>query len=310
MPIDPKADAELRGQQRQANALRTQSYPPRHNETMIVASVQANVVFGDPLVNARKAIAILEDLAGQGVRLAVFPEAFLTGYCVECLADANGIAIAKNDPALAHLHARANELGILVIVGFAEKEDGRLYNTAALFEPGRDPRYYRKTHLPELGLDKFVGVGDSLPVFDTAIGKIGILICFDLRHPEPARVLALEGAELIAMPTNWPEGAQISANVTALARAAENRVFFVTCDRVGAEHGFSFIGLSKIISPTGNVLAAAGSVEEVLTAEVDLAEARVKRNVIVPGKFETTVFESRRPELYAALSRVKEPAGV
>jgi predicted amidohydrolase len=269
---------------------------------MRIACVQSDVVFNDPAANLANAVRLIDQLAGEGVEMAVFPEAFLTGYCVECQSDAELISIPADHPVVLELQLKAESVGMTLIVGFAEAVGPTIANTAALIEPGQPMRFYRKTHLPELGLDKFVVPGVDLPVFETRHGKVGILICFDLRPPEAARVLALAGAELIVLPTNWPEGAQISAEHMAIVRAAENRVFLATCDRVGTENGFSFIGLSKIISPTGKVLASAGAGQEVITADIDLAEARVKRNVIVPGKFETTIVESRRPELYNVIS--------
>ncbi len=268
---------------------------------MRVASVQSNVKFADPAVNAERAAAKLAQLAGEGVDLAVFPEAFLTGYCVSSQDEADALAIYDADPALQRLRKASEEHNILAVAGFAERAGDVVRNAAVLFEPGSLPRYYRKTHLPELGLDKFVQAGDSLPVFDTRLGKIGILICFDLRPPEATRALALRGAELIVLPTNWPVGAEVSADHLAIARAAENRVFVVTCNRVGEENGFRFIGRSKIVHPTGRVLAAAGDGDETISADLDLAEARQKRTVGIPGKYETEVFASRRPELYGAL---------
>lgn len=266
---------------------------------MRIACAQLNVVFGDVAANVARAVAQLEELKAQGVDLAVFPEAFLTGYCVERLSDAQSIATEPRT--LLPLREACDRLSITTIVGFAERSGESVYNSAALIEPHRELRIYRKVHLPELGLDKFVEPGNELLVFDTALGRIGLLICFDLRIPEAARVLALRGAELIVLPTNWPEGAETSAEHVAIARAAENRVFVATCNRVGEENGFRFIGRSKIIGPNGKVLAAAGTEEEVVVADIDMAEARIKRNVMIPGKYETTVFESRRPELYSEL---------
>jgi predicted amidohydrolase len=192
---------------------------------------------------------------------------------------------------------------VSAVVGFVEADGERIYNTAALLEPGVSPRFYRKSHLPELGVDKFVDRGDALDVFDTRHGRVGIHICYDLRFPEPSRVLTLDGAEIIVLPTNWPEGAEASAEHVAIARAAENRVFMVTCNRVGEENGFRFIGRSKIVGPAGDVLAAAGSGSEVLIADIDPSQARIKRNVRIPGRYETEVIESRRPELYGAICR-------
>jgi predicted amidohydrolase len=114
-------------------------------------------------------------------------------------------------------------------------------------------------------------------------------------------VLALAGADVILLPTNWPEGAENSAEIMCVARAAENRVWFVTANRVGVEKGFHFIGRSKIISPTGNVLAAAADTETVLIADLDLSEARLKRTVNIPGQYEMEIFKPRRPDLYGKL---------
>ncbi len=269
---------------------------------MKLACVQSNVVFGDSQANAAKAIEKLKELKAEGVDLAVFPEAYLTGYCVDTSEQACAIAISSDSEALKMLQSACEELDILAVVGYAEALDGKVYNAAVLLEPGEAPRVYRKTHLPELGLDKFVEAGQELPVFETRLGKIGILICFDLRPPEATRVLALNGAELIILPTNWPVGAEISAAHIAIARAAENRVFVATCNRVGEEHGFRFIGQSKIIGVTGQVLAAADGEEQTILAEIDLRQARQKRTIGIPGKYETEVFASRNPRLYTKIT--------
>lgn len=275
---------------------------------MRLACVQSNVIFSEPRANLEHAKAKLRELKSKGVDLAVFPEAFLTGYCVSSREEALDISIPRDGSIINELKAAADELGMVTVVGFAEVRGEDLYNTAVLIEPGRENRFYSKTHLPELGYDKFVLPGEEMPVFDTRLGKIGVLICFDLRPPEACRVEALAGADLIVLPTNWPEGAQFAADVMAPCRAAESGVFLATCDRVGTENGFSFIGLSKIISPRGKVLAEAGPEEETIIADVDLAQARNKRIVGIPGKYEMTIFDSRRPELYKGISEVKEPA--
>jgi predicted amidohydrolase len=162
---------------------------------------------------------------------------------------------------------------------------------------------YRKTHLPHLGVDRFVAPGDApLDVYDTAIGRIGLNICFDVRFPEPARVLALNGADLIALPTNWPEGAESAPDYLVNARAIENRVTYVAVDREGAERGFRFIGRSKIVDYRGQTLAEASPDREAIIYDtLDLELARDKHVVVTPGEYELPLFTGRRPELYAAL---------
>jgi|CXWL01.1.fsa_nt_gi predicted amidohydrolase len=269
---------------------------------MKIACFQSDVVFGDPEANANHAIECLHAAKADGVDLAVFPEAFLTGYCVDSFERASAISIEQNHTSLLALQATCDELDILCIVGFAERDGKFLHNSAALIEPNTEARYYRKTHLPELGLDKYVVPGRELPVFETRLGRIGIIICFDSRIPEATRVLALAGAQLVVLPTNWPTGADVTADHICITRAAENRIFFATCDRVGTENGFSFIGKSKIIGVTGKVLASAGSGEECIMAEIDLAEADCKRTVSITGKYETELFATRNPKLYKTIS--------
>ncbi|MBI1755781.1 MAG: carbon-nitrogen hydrolase family protein [Fimbriimonas ginsengisoli] len=263
--------------------------------------MQSDVVYGDPAANAARAVAEIERLAADGVNVVVFPEAFLTGYCAASAEDARAIAIPAEHPAIESLCQAADRFGMLIVAGFAERARDALFNSACILEGSKPPRFYRKAHLPELGLDKYVTPGSALPVFETAFGKIGVLICFDLRIPEATRVLALAGAEVLFLPTNWPQGAEVSAEHMCIARAAENRIFVATCDRVGEEGGFRFIGRSKIIAPSGAVLAAAGDGEETIVAEFDPAQARTKRSVIDPGRFETDTFATRQPELYRSL---------
>jgi predicted amidohydrolase len=160
---------------------------------------------------------------------------------------------------------------------------------------------YRKTHLPFRGVDRFVVPGDELPVFDTPLGRIGIEICYDLRFPAVTRTLALRGADMVAHPTNFPMAAKAQTELITVARAAENRVYLLTANRVGKERWGEFCGWSQIVDPYGTRLAEAGEREEtLLLADVDLEKARDK-DYVVPGEYELYLFGHRRPELYGAL---------
>jgi predicted amidohydrolase len=114
---------------------------------------------------------------------------------------------------------------------------------------------YDKAHLPCCGADKFTTHGNTgFCVFETALGRIGMLICYDLRFPEAAWALALRGADIIALPTNWPTGADTAPEFMVRARAFENRVFVVACNRVGEERGGRYIGHGCIAAPNGEHL--------------------------------------------------------
>lgn len=285
-----------------------------------VACAQLDVVFNDPAANAQRAIQALTECRDNNVDIVVFPECFLTGYCVSSREEAENIAIdatsntghdvSSIDKSVTQVGDACHSLGLMAIVGFAMKDGTKLYNSSVLCGPNGLLKLYSKTHLPELGFDKFADPGTSLPVFETPHGRIGMLVCFDLRHPEPSRCLMLGGADLIALPTNWPEGAFAGPDFIAAARAAENRVFMATCNRVGHENGFDFIGKSGIYDVSGTTLAKAGAQEEIIWADVDLSQARNKRNVVRPGEFETTILESRHPELYKPITEPRNTGSI
>jgi predicted amidohydrolase len=138
--------------------------------------------------------------------------------------------------------------------------------------------------------------------------RVGMLICFDGSFPEASRVLALLGADLIVLPTNWPSGGRCSCDYVPPMRAHENHVYFMAVNRVGEEGGFSFIGNTRVVDWDGKNLAAAPEPKEaVIYAEIDPAKARQKRVVFVPGEYEVDRIAGRRPELYGPLVQRKLP---
>jgi predicted amidohydrolase len=164
---------------------------------------------------------------------------------------------------------------------------------------------YRKTHLPVLGVDRFVRPGDALQTVQTPAGVLGPLICYDLRFPEPPRVLALQGAEIIVHPTNWPRPSADFPDFVTKATARASGVFLVSADRVGEERGHAFLGRSQIVPPSGRPLAEADDHSEtIIVADVDLSLAHRKKVIHIPGVFELDSFGDRRPELYGRLVEV------
>ncbi len=268
-----------------------------------IACCQLDVVKADFPANKAKFEQTLHTLKAEGVELAIFPECFLTGYAFSSREEAHAAAVTQNEAA--DLQNAVDQTGILAIVGFAEVFEGGLANTAVLLEPGAAPRFFRKVHLPYMGLDRFVEPGNDLPVYETRLGRIGILICFDQRPPEAARTMVLKGADLICLPTNWPEGAEMSAHHIAPARAAENRVCYATCNRAGSEGGFNFIGASALYEVSGRCLSKAEAGEEIIIGDLDLPSSRIKRTIIKPGEYEWTADESRRPDLYGIITEPK-----
>jgi predicted amidohydrolase len=209
-------------------------------------------------------------------------------------------------PSTEALAEACRRLEIYAVCGLLERDGDQLRNSAVFVGPEGLVGSYRKTHLPFLGVDRFTVPGDELPVYDTPLGRIGVEICYDLRFPEVTRTLALKGADLVAHPTNFPMAAKIQTELITVARAAENRIYLLTANRVGKERWGEFCGWSQIVDPYGRRLAEAGEMEEtLLVADVELERARDK-DYVIPGEYELYLFGHRRPELYGALVEAEQ----
>ena len=270
---------------------------------MRVAVAQIEPKIAEPKRNLDACLAWLEAAAAQGAELLVLPECAIPGYVFDSAEEALPFAEEIPGPSTDVLSAACRRLGVHVVCGLLEVDGDGLLNAAVLIGPDGLIGKYRKTHLPFLGIDRFTLAGDELPVFDTPLGRIGIEICYDLRFPEVTRALALAGADIVALPTNWPVEARANAELLTTARAYENSVYLLVANRVGRERTAEFCGRSQIVDPTGTRLAETDAVSEgLLVAEVDLELARDKSIVPAPGEYEMHLFGHRRPELYGALT--------
>lgn len=266
---------------------------------MWVAAAQINVEFTNPSANLAKVVDYLRVAAQQGVELVVFPECALSGYVFRSFEEALPFAEkipGKTTNVLAEICRQYN---ISVLVGMLEQDGNDLFNTGVLISPAGLLGKYRKTHTLCLGVDRFIAKGDRLECFDLFEHKVGVLICYDQRFPEAARVLALKGAQLILHASNLPEGTQAYADFLNRSRACENRVFLVHVNRVGDERGVHFIGRSQIINHLGKVLAEANETDEqLITADIDLNLTKDKYVIKAPGEYEFDLFGDRRTVLY------------
>jgi 5-aminopentanamidase len=275
---------------------------------MRVAVAQLEPKLAEQEHNLDACRARLEEAAAAGAELLVLPECAIPGYMFESAEEALPFAEEIPGPSSEALEHDCRRLGMHVVCGLLERDGDVLHNAAVLVGPDGLVGTYRKTHLPFLGVDRFVVPGEELAVYDTPLGRIGVEICYDLRFPEVTRTLALRGADLVAHPTNFPMAAKIQTELITVARAAENRVYLLTANRVGKERSGEFCGWSQIVDPYGKRLAEAGETEEaLLVADVDLQKARDK-DYVIPGEYELYLFGHRRPELYGAL--VEEQSAV
>jgi predicted amidohydrolase len=276
-----------------------------------VAVAQTAPQIGANARNLERLIARLEEAGSKGAGLVVFPECALSGYMVDSIEELHRLAEPVPGPSISRIAEVCARQKVYAVVGLLEQGADALYNSAVLIGPQGLIACYRKAHLPGLGLDRMVAHGNTpYAVHDTPIGRIGMAICYDIRFPEPTRLLALKGADIVAFPSNWPSVERLAPpsaipDVLTRARAIENRVFLAVADRAGEERGSRFLGRSQLVDVFGKVVAEAGSGEELLYADFDLALARQKDFVYAPGRFETHWFADRRTDLYGPLTDAK-----
>jgi predicted amidohydrolase len=266
-----------------------------------VAQVGATV--GDVSANLRLAGRYVRRAASRGCDLLVFPECFVQGYSIR--AEVLALAEARDGPAASNLGALATASGTAIVCGFLERnpaDPAHPYNAALVI--GRDGRQigvYRKTHLFEREHGAF-SRGDDYPVFDVPMGidasrppvRVGVSICADIEYPEVARMLALGGAQVVAVPSADmdPYRAQQAANLAS--RAIENNVYVALANTVDRRRGTTFFGGSGIAGPDGS-LVSAGYLRPRLTI------ARLSDAAVVASGGPGAYLRSRRPQTYRGL---------
>ena len=202
-------------------------------------------------------MAIVE-AADAGARVVVLPELANTGYMFADIDELRAEAEPVDGPSVREWEQLARDRNLIIVGGFAEAgDDGLIYNSAVLVDETGLRARYRKAHLWDREKnDLFTAGSDAPPIVDTAAGHIGVLICYDLEFPEWVRAVALEGAELLCCPTNWPlyprpVGERPSEIVKVQADASVNRMFVAAADRAGRERGQDWLGGSVIVDADG-----------------------------------------------------------
>jgi predicted amidohydrolase len=250
--------------------------------------------------NQSHALAAIRRSAAAGADVVVLPELVTSGYMFESEDEARALAITPADDALAGWASAAGEA--IVIGGFAElAADGRIYNSAAILDHTGLLAVYRKIHLWDQEKLFFSAGSEAPPILDTRVGRLAVVICYDLEFPELTRAVALAGADLIAAPTNWPLADKPVAERAgvvgiAMATARVNGVAIACCDRSGPERGQLWTEGTCVIDQEGWI-AATPDETGLATAEIDLTRSRRKRLTS-----HADLFADRRPEVYARLA--------
>jgi omega-amidase len=252
------------------------------------AAVQFNIRLGDIDANVAYVRSALERLADQGCQLVVLPEMWSCGFDYRKL-----IGLAQRTPEVVEEMGRLSAQYGMVLVGSLPEPDGeKVCNTAYLLDRGNLAGRYRKIHLFSLmNEDRSFTGGDSWLVADTSAGRIGVFICYDLRFPELARRLAVEGAEIIVVPGEWPKPREEHWRTLLKARAIENQLFVVAANCCGMIGKLDFFGSSLILGPKGEYLAEGRDEDCEISATLDFS-------AMVNWRQQITCFPDRKPDYY------------
>jgi N-carbamoylputrescine amidase len=270
---------------------------------------------GSPAENLADALDRIALAASRGAQIIALPELFQSAYFCQRPDDQSAFRLAESipGPTTEALAAAARKRAIVLVGGsiFEKAADGRYFNTAPVLGPdGTLLGVYRKTHIPEDILyheqHYFVPGDTGIRVFDTPVGKLAVLICFDQWFPEAARLAALAGAEIIIYPTAIGDiDETVEQNITGnwqqmwravqVGHAAANNVFVAALNRVGREDALSFWGGSFVADPSGKILVEGGVGEQILLATCDLSRVRALQEA-------WGFLRNRRQEMYGPLT--------
>lgn len=237
--------------------------------------------------------------------LIVFPELFVCGYVIG--KDFESVSEIKDGPSFDRISALAVRHKVGIVYGYCERDNktGKLYNSAQFIDKeGKSLANYRKTHLYSDYEKSYFSPGDSLGMPVKFMGlRIALLICFDIEFPEPIRALALQGLDIVLVPT--ANTCPIQNLITVPSRATENLCFVAYVNRAGIEDcsdlgkPLVFSGVSVVSGPDGLALVQGGSQTEILRCTIDPTLARYNR-----ARAACPYFKDRRPELYGSVSRL------
>jgi predicted amidohydrolase len=281
------------------------------SQTVRASLVQAHSRLGTETVDPRddnlgRAIEAIKAAAGDGARLVAFGELYLTGYRTDEWLHRWATSVYPPDDHVQTLVECARTTGVVILMGAAthgRRMPGDVYNSTLIVGPEGLIGVYRKAHVAGfpyshgISLERcFYSPGKELPVYDTPAGRLGVHICYDLSFPEVSRVQTLRGAQMLVNTSASAEGFEEYWDHVTYTRAVENTTWYVVCSVVGTQRGDVLFGGSRVVDPSGAVVAKAKHNEEdVLTADIDLELPRRIRST-------SHVLSVRQPELYAPIA--------
>lgn len=261
------------------------------------ACVQFDVRPGDVAANAAAMRAGIEEAVAANARLCVLPELWATSFLPQFDDD----VAQQAEAAEAELRELSHALKLVVVGSNIEVVDGAVFNTARVWDGGELRGAYRKIHLFSPNVEhRRHAAGETPCVAETSLGRIGVLICYDLRFPEIARYYFHRGVEVLVVPGQWPEARAQHWRTLLRARAIENQMFVVGCNRTGQEPSqrngepMAFPGDGRIVDPIGDVLAAGSGDAGAVVARIEPRKVRTMRRIL-------PIARDVRPDVYERL---------
>ncbi|WP_329392024.1 carbon-nitrogen hydrolase family protein [Streptomyces sp. NBC_01716] len=248
---------------------------------------------------------LIKEARAEGVRFLALPEACLGGYLLSLdddgEVDEGPPALALDGPEIRRLACLAGDM--TVVAGYCEDAGDARYNSVVCVNGDGVLGNHRKVHQP-LSEDASYASGDRFDAFDTPVGRIGMMICYDKAFPESARALALDGAEIGVVVSAWPGSRTNAATDLAddrwkrrfdlfdRARALENQIVWISSNQAGTFGSLRFVGSAKVVDPGGEILADTGVEAGLAVAELDVAQA------LETARRSMGHLRDRRPETY------------
>lgn len=275
-------------------------HPP---DEFLAACVQFDVRPGDVAANSAAMRAGVEEAVSAGARLCVLPELWSTSF----LSTFEEATVAEAEQAEAELAELSRQHDLVIVGSTIELAGDQVFNTAHVHERGARLASYRKIHRFSPNLEhRHHAAGDSPCVVDTRLGKLGVMICYDIRFPELSRYYFHRGVDVLVVPGQWPEARAQHWRTLLRARAIENQMFVVGCNRTGQEPSqrngepMAFPGDGRIVDPTGEVLAAGSGEAGAIVAAIELRKNRTMRRIL-------PISRDQRPSVYRRLFDETQP---
>ena len=255
-------------------------------------------IHGNAEKNLEKTLRYMEEAARNGAELVCFPEIQFTPFFPQHPdRDASKYAMKITDPTVDAVRAKCRELGLVAVPNLYLEEKGRRFDASPVIDAdGTVLGVSKMVHIVQTSMfyeqDYYTPSDTGFRVYQTAVGRIGVVICFDRHFPESVRSCALQGAEMVVIPTANTEGEPLELFEWEVRVAAyQNNVYIAMCNRVGVEDEMSFCGESLVADPDGNIVAKADETEQILYADVDLTAVQRSRD-------QRPYLKLRRPESY------------